>query len=188
MSHVIKAPSAGVPDEAYTVDTVRICDWSFGAYDSSVWDLGSGEAEIKWARVGRTVTGFIRIAIGSDATVPSGYLIIVHPDDLPYPAKVESPGAGGFGQPGGFGALYKANSAGSPPPYNGFRVGLACICQDTLGSGVSSIVFFKTNSQTAIPAALDNLWSPISNEPVPASDLPGATYFGGFVYEAADAA
>lgn len=67
-------------------------------------------------------------------------------------------------------------------------MGLACIAQDTLGTGTTSIVFFKTNSETAIPAALDNLWSPIGDEPVPAADLPGATYFGGFIYEAADVA
>lgn len=182
-----QGPAGSVSDVAYTtIDSLRICDWSFGAFDSSIWNLGTGGvAKMKYIRQGRKVQGWIKIAPASDATTPTGFFIIVHPDDMPIEPKVES-AAAGYPMPGGFGAIYRADTNGSAP-YNGYRHGLAPIVQD-VGTGRSLMMFFKTSGENAIVAGADNLWSPVSNTPVPAADVKGASFFGFFQYEAATAA
>lgn len=150
----LAAIEPGVPDEAMSTKTVRMCDWSFGSYDDSVWNLGTGGAAgMKYRRVGRVVEGWLKVTIASDATTPSGFFIIVHPDDFPYTPKVES-ASSGYPMPGGFGAIYKADTAGSPP-YNGYRHGLAPIVQE-IGNGRAIMMFFKTGSESAIQAGADN--------------------------------
>lgn len=185
---LLNLPSSGggVPDDALTVDSVRMLDWSFGDFDTSEWDLGTnGFANIKWMRVGRIVQGWLKIFIDTDYTVPSGFFIIIHPDDLPYEPKVEA-AKNGIQHPGGFGALYRTDGDASPP-YDGFRQGLSPIIQD-IGLGRSLFLFFRTGSEELFLSGGDNLWSPIYSTPHDPSDLGGSRYFGYWIYEAETAA
>lgn len=173
-----------VPDEAFTITTgLRICDWSFGGF--TAMDLGTnGSVAMKWTRIGRDVIGWIKIKIDTDYTTPTGFIVVLHPDDFPVVPKVES-ATSGYPMPGGFGALYRGESSGGAA--DGFRIGMAPIVQD-IGIGQSLMMFFKTGSETGIAATIDNLWSPATNNPVAASNLGGTSYFGNFRYEAATAA
>lgn len=176
--------SAGVPDEAFTIVTgLRICDWSFGAF--TAMDLGTGGGvAMKYTRIGREVIGWIKITIAADYTTPTGFIVVLHPDDFPIVPKVEN-ATTGYPMPGGFGALYRAESSGGA--LDGFRIGMSPIVQD-IGTGTSLMMFFKTGSETGIAASIDNLWSPATNNPVAADNLGGTAYFGNFRYEAKDPA
>lgn len=174
-----------IPDEAFTVTEVRLCAWSFGGFDDCVIDLGTdGFAAMKWQRIGREVIGWIKVKIAPDWVEPTGFIVIVHPDDMPVVPKVESAVAG-YPMPGGFGAIYRGETSGGAS--DGYRQGLAPIVQD-IGIGQSMMMFFKTGSESGIPASIDNLWSPATGNPVPTADMAGAAYFGNFRYEAAEAA
>lgn len=173
----------GVPDDAFQVDDVRVVEYNFDGSYATEMDLGTGGyAKLRWRRVGRQIEGWVSISIAADATPATSFAIIIHPDDLP-----ATPASGGpeyQSSPGGFGAMYKPDSNGTPP-YNGFRVGLSPLVT-TLGAS-TEFAFFKSGSETAIQAAADNLWSPATGNPVPAADVPGAVVVGRFYYEAADA-
>jgi hypothetical protein len=184
---LIEANAPGVPDEAFTITEVRMCAWSFGSYDDSVVDLGTnGFAALKWARIGREVIGWVKVSIASDWDEPSGFIMVVHPDDMPVDPKVES-ASSGYPMPGGFGAMYRARQSVDPDPPDGYRQGLSPIVQE-IGTGVAMMMFFKTGSEDNIVASIDNLWSPATGNPVATSRQAGAQYFGNFRYEAKEAA
>lgn len=182
-----QGPPGMVADDAFTITPVRLCAWSFGSFDDCVVDLGTdGFAALKWQRIGREVVGWIKISIAADWVEPTGFIMVVHPDDFPVVPKVES-ATNGYPMPGGFGAIYRARQNSDPDPPDGYRIGLWPIVQD-IGVGRSLMMFFKTGSEEGIVGSIDNLWSPATSEPVPPSDMGGAQYFGNFRYEAKDAA
>lgn len=166
----------------YSTSTVRLCDWSLGSFVE--WDLGtSGTARMKYIKVGKKVEGWIYVSIDEDYLVPSGYMIVVHPDDMPYTPKAET-FASGYPQPGGFGVLYRGDDAATPGN-EGYRHGLSPVVVD-IGTGESVMVFFRTESASGIAASLDNNWSPLFGTPIAANNYYNSQYIGYFVYETTD--